>query len=454
MENLTPSMYPEFSPEKPPNSKWKIFLAISLVCIIIGIAVWSLLFKNKTTEKKVLFQEISTTTPELTSTTTLVSLLEMADWKTYKNADFAYELKYPSDWKENGLNMIVNPDNNARLDIVTKTCDSYNSTGEFKESFQSTSTSMFYKGICRVGLSVRLAVYGNKETLAAHQAILEQILSTMKLMVDDSLWQTYQNNDFLFKFKYPKEFELKINEDYSYINIYISETNFFISATKINQTIESLKKTEKDWQPIQFQGHEALLKVIGDFCDKEIVFVDKGIKYEIMEPNSCSVPLDRRIQKIYETFKVVDPEADLNSAVQGGLIYKNEKYGFEFKYPTEWSLREGPITYDINPDMIVVRYISKNNVSKPKCEADDGLFLCSSTKITNAGNTNAYIYLDKGQEFLTKRLLEGSREYFQDYVDIVDKNGNKITIEFFSVTEKEESLKMIQTVLSTLKFQE
>lgn len=144
-------------------------------------------------------------------------------------------------------------------------------------------------------------------------------------------------------------------------------------------------------------------------------------------------------------------EAELVSETKGWRIYSNQKYGFEFKYPSEMKLREGPITFSLSPDSIVVNYVPKNKVGKVTCQKDDGLFLCTSTKLISAGNINAYIYLEKGDEVFDNRALKTGRSYFQDYVNIIDSNGNKITIDFFSNSQKDESSKLIKTTLSTFK---
>ncbi|MFA6269674.1 MAG: hypothetical protein WC657_00475 [Candidatus Paceibacterota bacterium] len=439
METFTPPpIYSEPNTEKKP--KWiRYAVGILLIFVIFLIALYWFKYVN-VFQQKIDAQE---------STYQLPITGQFTDWKTFQDKNFAYTIKYPTDWSINH-GLITSPDNKASLNVATKSCDSYNSIGEFKESVENATTSMFYKDICSVGLSVRLSVYGDKGTLTEYQPTLEQILSTMKLNVDDSLWQTYENKNFLFKFKYPKDLKLKINENYSQVNIYVGDTNFYISASKTNQTLDSIKQTEENWQPLKFKNQDALILTLGgSYCDKELVFVDKGIKYQIMEPTSCSVPLDRRMSKIFETFQPIDLETETQVEVFNGKIYNDEQYGFEFKYPYEWTLKKGPITYDINPDMIVVRYALKNNASKQKCESDDGLFLCTNIKLANL---NAYIFLDKGQEFGPRRILEQSRNYFQDYVDIVDKNGNKITIEFFSTAEKDESTRLIKSVLSTFKF--
>lgn len=458
-----PPAYPEFSREKSSIPKWLIFLGFVVVFIIVSISIWFFLFKNKITENKNLTSEISTTT----------SLLEIADWKTYINDGFGYKLQYPPDWIiENGI--IVSPDKKSRFNTIMTTCSSYESFGEFEYQPFSTTTGRFVKDVCRIGMTVSLSVLGTtNEELGKYQKTLEKILSTMKLAVDISAWKTYQNKDFLFEFKYPEGFRLNKDEYPSFINIYLemlevapnksdisqtedrwSPTNFFISAKKTSETTDSIKNNieNKGWQPFKFQNRDALLIGADDYCNKKIVFVEKGVKYEITQPTNCDIPLDNRITKIYETFRVIDLDTESLSDVTSGETYINKQYGFEFQYPTEWKLREGPITFNIVPSMIVVRYTPENRAPKIKCAQDDSLFICTEIKLAGDKNLKAYIYLQKSETFFDGGRLLPKNGYFQDYANIIDGNGNIISIDFFSKMQQEEVSRSIKAVLSTFKF--
>jgi len=473
--NFTPiPVYPDPSPEKS-NLKWPIFIATIFALILVGISIWFLVFKDKKIEGENLTQEISTT----------ISPLETKDWKTYKNDNLGYEIKYPLDWTEE-YSIITSSDKKAKFNVIRKVCSSYNSVGEFKYESYSTSTSGFIRNDCRYGMSIMLAIYGNDKELSEdgekYEATLEQILSTMKLTVNTSDWKKYKNDQFLLEFKYPDGFRLDMmNDNYDLVDIHLemfkpfpnehditqtadrwSPTNFFIMAQKTGYTTESLKKLEKNWEPIQFQGQDALLMVAGDFCDKKIVFINKGIRYEITDPSSCSVPLDNRIPGIFETFRVFDPDAELIFEIQNGKTYQNKQGGFEFKYPSYFTLREGPvIDKDLTPNMILVRFTPKNLASnlKDECKNQFGpnALECEIVNLSSLG-ISAYIYYDI-DNYIThdvikgKRILGSQRSYFDDYVSMKDKNGNKIIIDFLStVSDQEEIGKIIKAVLSTLEF--
>lgn len=448
MDTFTPPpVYPEFSPEKSSNLKLVIFLGFVLVLIVIGISVWFLLFRNKTTENKNLIQEISTTTP--------ISTLEMTDWKTYENKSWGYELKYPPDWREE-YNAILSPDKKAKFVVMTGTCDFYNYSGEFEYQPYGTTTGSFVKSTCRSGMSIGLLVYGDNKELEKYQKTLGSILSTFKLAVDISTWKTYQNKKFLFEFKYPPEFKINVDENYSYVYIDFQKpdmpTNFVVSAKNTGLTADSIKeiadKNREQWQQIQFQNQNAFL--ITNSCDKKITFIKKGILYEITEPTSCSVPLDTKISKIYETFRIIDLDAELSSEITNGKIYHNEQYGFEFKYPNNWNLREGPINFDINSSMIIVRYFPKSKAPIIRCD-QSSLSECTETKL--ADNLRTYVYLETGESFLNNtRLLSSGRKFFQDYAYVTDKNGNLISIDLFSNMQKGEAKETITAILSTLRF--
>ncbi|MDP2933789.1 MAG: hypothetical protein Q8N81_06720 [bacterium] len=90
MDTFTPPPnYPDFFQTKRQGLRRPVFLGVVLVFLVIGISVWFILSKNKIAENKNLTQEIATTTP--------VSALEIANWKTYQNKKYGFEIKYPTD---------------------------------------------------------------------------------------------------------------------------------------------------------------------------------------------------------------------------------------------------------------------------------------------------------------------------------------------------------------------
>jgi len=278
------------------------------------------------------------------------------------------------------------------------------------------------------------------------------MLESMTLSADISDWQTYRNDDFNFEFKSPKrtndlpfsfrnpkDYKLDIQNTGSYISIDVqvgewtadmieegpkvtgekivySSTNFMISAQRTNSP---------DSPP----------KVVTNGCDKSVVTIKNSVKYEITEPSSCSLPLDTNLSKIYESFKIIDPNALLETA--DWQTYKSDKNGFGFKYPNGWKLIDGAITSDVTSNTIRVYYATKDK---------------APAKTVGVGTKNAQIDFETGSTFANKRVLSSGRSFFQDTVSFKDDKGNYISLDFFNNLQQDESKKIIDTLLSTFKF--
>ncbi len=78
--NPTPEFLQTPSSTKKPNV---ILLSLVILIIILGVISWM----------TVIFQ------PKQATQNVVVSLDEMKDWKTYRNDEYGFEVKYPEDWE-------------------------------------------------------------------------------------------------------------------------------------------------------------------------------------------------------------------------------------------------------------------------------------------------------------------------------------------------------------------
>jgi len=118
--------------------------------------------------------------------------------------------------------------------------------------------------------------------------------------------------------------------------------------------------------------------------------------------------------------------------------YRNEKYGFEFKYPSYWTLRESLIFDSNSSYRLSVRYISKDQNSAPAptyCMVNKENSRCQSVKVY--GNYTANIDWQSGGENVA-------------YIDIYSPDGGRVEIEVtdFITTDKA----IVLQILSTFKF--
>lgn len=129
---------------------------------------------------------------------------------------------------------------------------------------------------------------------------------------------------------------------------------------------------------------------------------------------------------------------ELNDETADWQTYRNEKYGFEFKYPNYWTFRES-LTFDSNSNYkLSVRYISKEQNSAPAptyCTANQGDPRCQTVKIYD--NYSANIDWQWGGDNFT-------------YIDIYSPDGGRVEIYVtdFIATDKA----IVLQILSTFKF--
>ena len=290
-----------------------------------------------------------------------------SDWKTYRNEEFGFEVKYPSNFI---LRERINEDHTSFIVGFIKSIHAHaNTVGIYK--YNSEEEVEKFKNLPYVKLYKRdgyyLAVWGTSNELS------DQILSTFKFIEEDEIvdWKTYRNEEYGFELKYPGDwdnplwqedeyrkgitfgcpvFDFEGNEHCS-LSLRISEAITKSEAIRnISINIGAYKKEDV----IINEGDIPTIKEFTVDTREAITYHDAGIcvetytkifdsKMTISFTDRCSVYEGKIFDQILSTFKFIeeDETADENkpsiysSKGEGGLLLLNgEKTGFpayEFK---------------------------------------------------------------------------------------------------------------------------
>lgn len=199
-----------------------------------------------------------------------------------------------------------------------------------------------------IKLDTNLASLKNTTTPTVTDELLGNLAEKIKNL---DTWQTYRNEAYGFEFKYPKENFSFLNETK---NLYIQEngTYNYPFHVQINQSeYNNLEDFLNQFNDAKWKTNNK------DKIEKINLFNTTAIKitsYDIPQaPNFISYHFlkngnhivlnlmylnnefsDNEIgEKILSTFKFIDSTA-------GWQTYRNEEYGFEFKYPKNYSLSD------------------------------------------------------------------------------------------------------------------
>jgi len=165
-----------------------------------------------------------------------------ADWKTYTNAEYEFEVKYPSNWLQS-----MHSGDIAFTDADCSDCAATSISITFLEQFKNKKLEEIYNGngwakidfekycekIMFVGVSAyecrtvpdsrdsekpAIFFYHNDMPVVISDdfdnEISRQILSTFKFIestkqADASAWKTYKNQTYAFQFKYPEDWQIE-----------------------------------------------------------------------------------------------------------------------------------------------------------------------------------------------------------------------------------------------------
>ena len=286
----------------------------------------------------------------------------------------------------------------------------------------------------------------------ANQPVLETSVTKPAAPVDETAnWQTYKNEKYSFEFKYPqnwKTLERPFNPTSDLLAAVYATNNKMLDLADIDEPNREAGRGEiiysveikQHGNTENYQLGTHYLKVFSN--DKlDIFFIDDS-------RNSRKAEFDQ----IQSTLKFNEILADETANWQ---TYKNEKYGFELKYPQAYIIQDTqdgvvvikspskPESYDIkiqinqNPSNLNLSLdaIIQNRLKSNPTKIDK--------KITLDGQT-AYEGVDPGLTSEYEILVKSGDNFY----DLLFSSGNKDTLE-----ENKAALDVNQKlILSTFKF--
>ena len=179
--------------------------------------------------------------------------------------------------------------------------------------------------------------------------------STAVKVEDTSNWKVYRNQEYGFEFKYPNDWNLKENKEYfngKLTTEVLLSTNFddlapiiqFFITPNVNTTNSENIEPYGEWTTIISKESVIIAGIktnryVTSGPDApnhtEISLVKNNNLFSI-DTNIRDADLLKNVfDKILSTFKFIEP-VDTST----WKTYTNTKYGFEFKYPEDWEIKE------------------------------------------------------------------------------------------------------------------
>lgn len=320
-----------------------------------------------------------------------------------------------------------------------------------------------------------------------YRKIFDQMVSTIKLVGSSTNkiadWQTYRNEDLGFELKYPVELEIitgknsvRFHKNCSSLRNdgdlvasmrcdLESDISFEIYNKNLDQFIEEYKNDCKDGScltSIVKQSDYVLDNIQGEKLEGNnaegvgggyFIFVTKNntnylISYLDDDLNDFQL-------KMLSTFKFISTATNETADWQ---TYRNEEYGFEFKYPENWFIYEqknqkrlyiqtvqGEVTKETKPTNFRRVWIEHNY--KDTEEKNESLMKLADAKksviLSNEILMNYYEWLDVDTNELTGEAYWKNNKGDRYMADCASEVG---------VNNSEQEVAVLKSILSTFKF--
>jgi len=322
-----------------------LILTILLVVVILGVffglekrEVRAPTVKNN--EKTKESTKTASTTKITTSTKETLSEIDTSNWKTYRNEEFGFEIKYPEGWSASETNdyysFVVKDKSESFLYIGIPPLGFSYDENEAKVSFAIIDSNTkveilefdhyFVVSFKKDGteMLLRFKYNGNRQY---YTNLFNNILSNLKLYsssVDTSNWKTYRNEEFGFEIKYPNGWGI-IDEsvDSNSLSVYIGDKSkygkgygydgdiFLFARYEAISSIEELvnKKGSQfsdkkvNIEDIYIDGVEAFKTVVStdefpNWYSQSVIIEDEGKIYSVNTGRKEKILFDA----IYKTF--------------------------------------------------------------------------------------------------------------------------------------------------------
>ncbi len=382
---------PMFIAEKSKSIWPVILITVVITALLVGGGVYALQTISANKKIKNLEKEIKTLQDQIGQKTDnnqqdKNKQDDLSSWQTYRNETYGFEIKFPSGWfiyNDLAGSIFLQPDkeieskipgphaNSLELKTVDKGGQDFNTYinnfyGDIKFVKQSVTLGgqkgYLSYSVCEgvgCGSHAWFVEYNNKfyilKVILGDGEVYQKIVNTLKLFkptVNDPTanWQTYHNEELWFEFKYPNEF--LVSKEYKncfFISNEDKSGNFCIiiwdkkldpnniisiygpiESKNIEEIIIADNVTSYNYSEID-AGHKTLKTVIPK--NNKTVELSFG---DCVSEECKTTPyfnISNYKPQIISTFKFTDP-------TDNWQIYRNDEYGFEFKYPKEYFLND------------------------------------------------------------------------------------------------------------------